>query len=193
MSLDQYLKTHKKTHLIFDLDKTLARLILPWNLVLDGIKDQLAKIDKSILKKYENGKFNLAQLENSYVKKDRKTKDLFIKNRTKFETKYLKEIVPNQKLTDFIKKNNQYKFYVWSSNTKSASEKVLKKLGVFKKFQKIITRNDVDFIKPEAEGFYKIYDPKLSKENYLFIGNSSYDGQAAKTAGIDFYLEDYFK
>lgn len=29
MNLDKYLKTHKKTHLIFDFDKTLVHLILP--------------------------------------------------------------------------------------------------------------------------------------------------------------------
>lgn len=193
MTLSQHLKTRKKTHLIFDFDSTLAHPILPWDLWEENIKDQLTKIDNSIYKKYQNNQINLSQLENAYVKKDPKLVALMIKNSLKFEAKYLKEVVPNKELVNFVKNARNYQKFVWSSNTRPTIEKVLRKFKIFKKFKKIIARQDVDFLKPEPEGFFQIYDPKVPKSKYLYIGNNRYDEQAASAAGIDFYQEDYFK
>lgn len=193
MTLVNYLKTHQKTHLIFDFDETLVHVLLPWDRWEEDIKDELIKIDKSIYSKYKRRRINLSQLENAYISKYPQTKDLIIKNSVNFETKYLKEVVPNKKLISFIKYAGDYKKFIWSSNSIQIIEKGLKKFKIEGKFQKISSRTNLTLIKPETEGFEKIYAPNIPKKNYLFIGNSSYDRLAAKKSDINFYLEDYFK
>jgi len=86
VNLQDYLTFRHKTHLIFDLDETLVHLIFPWDDWERPIKEELLKVDKSIL-----------------------------------------------------------------------------------------------------------YDPKIPKENYLFIGDSKSDREVAKKLGIDFYFVDFFK
>lgn len=193
MDLKNYLNFHQKTHLIFDLDETLVHLILPWEILLDPISTELAKTDISLLRQYKKGQINLAQLENSYISKNPKLKQLIIQNRLNFEAKYLKDIVANPELINFIKNAKNYQIFLWSSNTRPVVEKVLKKFKIFGKFKKLVTRMDVDLLKPEPEGFFKIYDSKIPKGDYLFIGNSSADRQAAQKVNVDFYLEGVFQ
>lgn len=192
MELKNYLKS-PKTHLIFDLDETLVHLIFPWEKWETPIEDDLIKVDKSIYENYVNHKINLSQLMNSYISKYPKTKKLIINNSQKFESENLQDIVVNNELVSFVKNAKSYQMFIWSSNTGPTVEKVLEKLKIKNKFKKIVSQLDVDLVKPEPEGFYLIYDPKIPKENYLFIGNSKADRQAAEKVGVDFYLIDYFK
>lgn len=120
------------------------------------------------------------------------TLDLMIKNTYKFETENLEDIRANRKLVDLIKNLNGYHIFLWTSNSQKTAQKVLKKLGILKKFEKLICREDVKFLKPEIDAFNLIYDGKSPKSKYLFIGNDKYDRQAAKSACVDFYLIDYF-
>lgn len=187
MILQDQLNIRKKTHLIFDLDETLLELILPWDLWEKDIEDELRKIDGDILKDYQSGKVNLSQLENLYVKKYPKTLKLLIRNALKFEAENLKDIRVNQPLINFIKSTQGYKMSIWSSNSRPIVKKVLQKVGILAKFEKLITREDVKFLKPEADGFNKIWDDKIPKSQYLFIGNSEADQEAAHKAQIDFF------
>lgn len=192
MNLEEYLKARKKTHLIFDLDETLVRLILPWDKWGKDIEDELRKVDGKILNDYQKEKINLSQLENLYVEKLPQILDLLIKNAIEFETENLKDIQVNHRLVDFIKNAKGYQLFIWSSNSKSTVKTVLKKVRLDSKF-KITARDDVTFIKPEIDGFNLIWDQKTPKGDYLFVGDSSADEQAAKSAGIDFFKVDYFQ
>ena len=193
MDLKNYLKAHPKTHLIFDLDETILHLILPWEKVHLEIKNELIKLDAKAYQNYQNGKINLSQLENTLVlKHGKKVKDMLIKSRAQFETKYLKDVIPNPELITFIKKAKSYKLYLWSSNSAGAVKKALKQFKIDKYFEKIVTGTDVLLLKPEIDGFLKIYDPKVPKSQYLFIGDNESDKKAAQKAGIDCYLTTYF-
>lgn len=193
LSLEQYLKKNPKTHLIFDLDETLAHLILPWNDYMDKIKDILIKTDKTIYENYISRKINLSELQNLYVKKcGDKFKEIFQKNSLDFETHYLKKVKVNQPLINFIAKDKNHKMFIWSSNTTPVIKRVLEENKIYNKFEKIITRLDVKMIKPFDDGFKKIYDPKIPKNNYLFIGDKKVDLLASQNAGIDFFQEKYF-
>lgn len=176
------------------MDETILNLILPWEKVHENIGKELMKLDEKAYQEYLRRKINLSQLENSFVSKyGQKAKDLLIKSRTDFENKYLQDVVPNPDLVNFIKNIKNYKLYVWSSNSTNVVEKALGKFGIANAFEKIITGSDTLLLKPETEGFEKIYDPKTPKENYLFIGNSSANKDAAAKIGIDFFQITYFK
>ena len=175
------------------MDDTLLELILPWNRWVNDIEGKLKEADEKILKDYQSRKISLPILHNSYVRKDPQLKTLLIENAIKFETENLKEIRINHELVDFAKSLKGYKLFIWTGNTRKTAQKVLKKVGIFKKFQKIITCEDVILVKPEPDGFNAIWDGKTPKGNFLFICNSQEDKQAAKRAGIDFYQIDYFK
>lgn len=193
-NLKKFLSKNPKTHLIFDLDETLVKPILPWGKVHEEIWDQLKKIDESIYNDYQNGIINLSRLENSYVSRyGQKARNLIIKARKDFEEKYFKDILENIELVNFINLSKGYTCHIWSSNTKFVVEKVLKELGIFGKFSTIVCREDVDLLKSELDGFRKIYNSNIAKSKFLLIGDSQADTEAATKAGIDFYQIDYFK
>ncbi|GEM_PF-364063 len=194
-SLEQYLTKTSKTHLIFDLDETLCWVILPWERWEDHLKEQLIKLDKNIYSEYKQRKISLSELQNQYISKFPATKQLFIKNNTWFETTFIQKVFPNPPLLQFIAKNqntNKYTLYLWSSNTKKTVTTVLKKYNIQHQFKKIITRNDVAQLKPNPEGFNLIKEKNIHLNQYLFIGDSKSDKQAAKAVGIDFFKVTYF-
>ena len=193
MILADYLKISKKTHLIFDFDETILKLILPWENAVEGIRDKLIRLNEKIYKDYKKEKISLSSLQNQYILNfGEKILGDLIKNELKFEKKYLKGTILNQELIDFIKKSSGYKMLIWSSNTKPTIKNLLIQHRIFDKFKKIVTREDVKLLKPEIDGFNLLYDIKVPKGKYLFIGDSKFDRMAAEKAGIDFYSVDFF-
>lgn len=193
MSLGEYLKNHKKTYLIFDFDDTLVHLNLPWDLWEKDIKNEFVKTDKSIYVRYQDNQINLSQLMNAYITQHPKLKDLIITNCLKFEKENLKDFQVNHQLLNLVENVKGYQLFLWTSQTKPTVQKVLQKLKIQNKFKRLVTRNDVSLLKPDPEGFYQISDPAISNKQYLLIGDSQADQEAAQSVGIDFYLEDYFK
>ncbi len=194
MTLDAYLQKVHKTHLIFDFDETLVKLILPWDHWEDAIKGTLIKLDKTIYENYKKEKISLSDLMNQYVLKfGKQTRDLLKTNAVHFETTYLQDVIPNNELIDFIKHTKKYTMFVWSSNTRPTVQKVLHDYGIWNTFEKVITSLDVDLLKPYTEGFNQIYDPIIPKKRYIIIGDSDSDKEAAKRLRVDFFLIDYFK
>ena len=190
MSLSDYLKRHQKSHLIFDFDETLIKLIIPWQVEFSvgSIKDDLLALDKSIYESFAKNKISFSELQNEYISRfGAKIKDLIIKNNIHFESTYLKDILANPDLIEFVKRDTEHVMLIWSSNTKPTVERALKKFNLEGKFSKIITREDVTLIKPYLEGFEKLYDPSVPKNMYLFVGDSKFYRLAAKEADIDFY------
>ncbi len=193
MNLSDYLKTSSKTHLIFDFDETLFQLILPWEKWEENIKDELINLDKEIYDAYIEKKIDLNSLQNRYVLKfGNKARQLMNEANIDFETKYFKDVVVNKELLKFVREVKNYKMYIWSANTKYVIEKVLKLYGIENKFAKLVTRLEVDMLKPDPEGFRNIYDSKISKDKYLFVGDSNNDKNAARNSEIDFFLIKYF-
>ncbi|MEK7458378.1 MAG: HAD-IA family hydrolase [Patescibacteria group bacterium] len=194
MTLDAYLQKVHKTHLIFDFDETLVKLILPWDHWEDSIKDELLALDKTIYENYKKDKISLSDLMNQYILKfGTQAKDLVKRNAVDFETTSLQDVVPHNELIDFIKRAKQYTMFVWSSNTRPTVKKVLQKYRIWNTFKKVVTSLDVDLLKPNTEGFSQINKPTIPTNRYVVIGDSDRDKEAAKQLGIDFFLIDYFK
>lgn len=191
-SLSDYLSNNKKKNLIFDFDETIVRLILPWEKSTDRIKDDLINLDSKPLKEYKKSKISFSVLQNTYVRGfGEKALKLFLRNNLLFESEDLIDYLENPNIIDFIKNEKDYNFLIWSSNTKPVINKVLGELEISNKFSKIVSREDVKLLKPYSEGFDRLYSGD-SKSNYLFIGDSWSDREAAEKVGIDFYLEEYF-
>ncbi len=185
--LQKYIEEKNKTHLIFDFDETIAMLILPWSEWFKDVAQPITKKEPELKDKA------YAQIHNQYVQKQGKTALLHIRElNEKFETEKLKGLEVNLEAVSFIMNNPQYKYYIWSSNSKKTVERALKKLEIFKRFKKIITRGDSTFIKPNPDGFGLIKDKNIPKNKYLLVGNSFADENAAKAIGIDFYKISYF-
>lgn len=194
MTLDTYLQKGHKTHVIFDFDETIVKLILPWDHWEDSIKDELVTLDKSIYENYKKEKISLSDLMNQYILKfGKQARSVVKRNAVNFETKYLENVIPNNELIDFIKYAKEYTMFVWSSNTRPTVKKVLHEYGIWNAFEKVVTSLDVDLLKPNTEGFSRIYDPAIPKKRYVIIGDSDRDEEAAKQLEVDFFLIDYFK
>lgn len=192
MTLEEFVTQNNKTHIIFDFDETIVKLILPWENAMRRIKSDLKQLDPKIINDYYDNKISYSKLQNLYVEKygDEAMK-LILNNNPAFETEDLEGYLKNDRIINFIK-NSNLKLFIWSSNTKLVITKILKDQNILGKFQVIVTRDDVKFLKPLTDGFQLIYDKKTNKENYLFVGDSSSDKGAADSISIDYYMEDYF-
>ncbi len=192
MSLLSHLDKNPKSQLIFDFDNTLVHLMINWDEWFEGIERELSSLDHDLIVKGKNGQLNLSELQNSFVEKFGKDiRNKIIVHNREFEQKALKGIKINQELVDQIKVLFGKK-YLWTSNTRQTVVPILNQMGILQFMEKIITRDDVTYIKPKIDGFEFIYDPDIPKNEYLLIGDSGSDEKASGEAGIDFYKITYF-
>jgi len=195
MSLKTYLAEHPKKHLIFDLDHTLARLEIDWRNIHSLLFEEIKDIDPSLAINLSTNAREFYSLINTAVKKHgasaKQRTRLFIE---RFEQAHYSHYTPNTELLPFIRTHaRDYSFSIWTSNTKNTIQDFLSKESLAQVFNPIVTLNDVEFSKPHSDGFYKIYDPTKSKKEYLMIGDSENDEEAAKQAGIDFFKVTYWR
>ncbi len=192
MGLIDYLNKNPKNQLIFDFDNTLVSLEIDWKKWLDDTEVEFSYLDPDILTAYKQGYINLNNLQNMYIKKyGRKVRDRIIAHCGQFEGKHLRGYKVNEELISDIKTLGERK-YIWTSNTRKTVVPILNELNILANFEKIITRDDVTFVKPGIDGYEFIHDPKYPKEDYLLVGDSGSDAKAADTAGIEFYKITHF-
>ncbi len=193
MGLEAYLTKNPKTHLIFDFDRTIAELSIDWSEYHHKLFETLNMIDPGFAKDAVFVGKHWMDLSNNAVKQyGEKAVNMLRKFTTYYEDLYFDSIYSlNNELVSFIKKTERV-CYIWSSNSRAIIEKALERENLRAQFRLLITRDEVDFLKPDADGFAKIYDGKNSKNHYLMIGDSWSDEQAAKNAGIDFLKINYF-
>ncbi|OGZ00488.1 MAG: hypothetical protein A2946_00575, partial [Candidatus Liptonbacteria bacterium RIFCSPLOWO2_01_FULL_53_13] len=102
-----------------------------------------------------------------------------------YERDHVTGFAVDEDVLKIIREAINCKLYVWSSNTKKTVEEQLKKLNVFHMFDKIITSDDVFYIKPDPEGFSLVAD-STPLNRYVFFGDSACDKEAAANVGIDY-------
>ncbi|HVT01546.1 MAG TPA: HAD-IA family hydrolase [Patescibacteria group bacterium] len=185
--LENYLKKNPKTHLIFDLDETIIKLVLPWD---EWFVDVLGKIRQTYRDFPET---EYVRIHNGLVEHYGEEGLALIRElNERFENEKLFRIERNEELIDFIKNNPNYTYYLWTSNSGKTAKRFLEELGLDQIFKKVVTRSDSTFIKPHTQGFDLLKDSKTSISDYLFVGDSSRDKEAAKALEMDFFLIDYF-
>jgi HAD superfamily hydrolase (TIGR01549 family) len=191
--LNEYIFNFKKTHLIFDFDKTLFKIIIDWDKYFDNIENELIHYDKKLFNNYQNGLVSWCDMQNLYI--DRygpEMRKMICINNIQSENSLITDAIPNISLLNLIKSNDKLFLSIWSSNTKISIQNILRKYHILDKFDKIICRDDLKYLKPNPEGFSKIYQPKTTLDKYLFIGDSINDSNAALNCKIDFYKISYF-
>lgn len=187
--LEDYLKKNKKTHIIFDLDETILELLLPWQEWMIEIKRIGNEYDKNVWSDFDKGLVQAAVPQNVLFKKiGNEVRDRINDYTETFEVSRLTGVRKHVELIEFIKANaGNYVFTMWSANTRKVINKVLEEARIYKCFKLIVSRGDVDYLKPNPDGFKLIDDGKTSIDQYLFVGDSSNDEGAAKALGMDYF------
>lgn len=189
--LTDYLTAHPKKYLIFDFDGTLFSLDLPWHIY----QQEMDKVMHDLDAQYHANvpaQASLNAYENLLVKQ---LGQIALEKRwavsAKFESEHLVNYRENHELTDFIRQRHQdfQGFFIWSSNMHQTIEKILKESSLGDFFRLVVAKDDVQFTKPDPEGFEKfILQPQSERSDYLMIGNSRNDQAAAANTGIEFWL-----
>lgn len=191
-SLADVIIAKHKTHLIFDFDATLFLMHIPWNEWGEDIRDELLALDVEL---WEHHQFKGGSgFQNKMVGKyGKRGLDLMLRHSSLFEMQHKEKFARNEQLLQEIEEfKDTYHMFIWSSNSRQLVDSVLQQNGMGDWFEKIVSRNEVQFLKPSGEGFAYIHDPQVPKSRYLLIGDSSHDREAALDAGIDFYHTDFF-
>jgi Predicted phosphatase/phosphohexomutase len=92
---------------------------------------------------------------------------------------------PIDDLISFIRGLNGYKMAIFSLNSRRVIETCLERLDLSKKFDTIVSGEDVKKLKPAPDGILKILKILgIEKENSIFLGDSYVDLKAGRAAGI---------
>ena len=110
-----------------------------------------------------------------------------------YELKYFTGLKPYPELIAFLKaEGKKYTNFLYTSNVKKIIYPALLELGLENSFSKVVTFDDIDFMKPHPDGLKFILDSAIPKSKYLFVGDSPSDEGAAKAAGLDFFKIHFF-
>jgi len=179
MDFNQY------NHIIFDFDQTLVSLLIDWSSWQEGVA--------AIIKKYDSG-FNEAKVLRShsiakFIDKYGKTfRDDYVNFGLNLEQKnYIGYKIINKTMAMLKTMHQQNKkLYLLTSNSAETVLPILKELDITDYFNKIITANDVENVKPSPSPFKLIYAEGNNKEQYLMVGDSISDRGFAENIGIDY-------
>ena len=87
--------------------------------------------------------------------------------------------------------SRRYYIGVVSSSTREAVKAIMEKLGYAPYRSVIISGEDISRGKPDPEGILKALDT-LDVEKALYVGDTKYDEEAARRAGVDYmYVEEF--
>lgn len=192
--LQDFLFNTPKKHIIFDLDETITHLHIDWMGFRDGLYDRVLQFDAQLVKEVPNKSGSANDLYNAVIRKHgfagKKVVDSWCLH---WELEKYGGHNPNEQLVDYIK-NAKMILSIWTANNHKMATKVLKELDILSCFSKIVAKEDCNCSKPYPDGFYTIYNSQVdSRDDFLMIGNSTHDYQAAIAAGIDFFwVQDCF-
>ena len=186
----EYIDNNKKIDLIFDFDGTIALLDLDWTDWHRGVAEIYKKYNTSF--KY-HGEYLHMSTNNFIEEYGDVLRDEIIEFNYKYEKEFTKGLKPNSVLVDFIRDEINCDMYVLTNNDSRNIKKHLTSLGLINNFKTIVCRDNVKYVKPNAEGINKIIGKKKILSNFLMIGDSlDSDGGVAEATGMDFYLIDNF-
>ena len=188
VELIRVIKSSNKTDIVFDFDQTIAKILIDW--------DEWEVLMGELMKKFDPGWVSLGDgihhRLNEYIKKyGSDFCQEVVKITSEFELKNNKGFILNTELVDLVRQVDK-RMYLFTSNTRELVIPYLKKEGLFDLFGKIIARNDVLYAKPDPEGLGLIYNSRIQKRNYVFIGDSKNDLAAALAFGIDHFYTPKF-
>lgn len=174
--------------LIFDVDGTLADtdevIFYTWKELIEIYKPKGFKIDKKRILGYSGpplkeslkdmfSEYDLSFIENEYNIRTNKYYDYYLKG---FDNE--KEVIKTLKDKGLI-------LTVATSKNKEKTIDTLKKLGIYKYFDYIVSSSDVKNLKPNPESYFKILERfNLKNDEVISIGDTFYDYATSKNASI---------
>lgn len=186
--------------LIFDLDGTLADTgqditnalnyaLNPFGTKEFSVEQTKAMVGSGISKLLESLVPADAAIPESYTLENRKTDspaDLVI---TRFLEYYDNHLIENTvaypSVKETLAKLGDYKKAVLSNKREVYSKRVLEGIGIFQYFDVVLGSDSVREKKPSPVPIFDLMKTyKVSKEETLIIGDSNYDIEAGKAAGI---------
>lgn len=174
-------KLKGKTDIIWDFDGTIARMDIDWTRWHDGVEKIFRKYDKNFVR---DGKVHL--LQNSMVKKyGRLLRDEICNFNWNYEKDNCKGIIANDKVIDYIRGNANKNYYIFTAQNHLLLDSLLKELDIKTLFTKIVTRDDVLFVKPDPEGINLILQGR-EVVDFIYLGDSALDEETAQAAGVAF-------
>jgi len=152
--------------IIFDFDNTIGKLDVNWRRLIDALG-----IDEPL---------------NDYLDRlDKEDRQRIFKIIEKNELENIDNFKPNDDVVSFIKGLNGYTLAILSSNSRKAITTALDRLGLLKKFDIILSGEDVERLKPSSNGIVKILDTLgMNKDETIFLGDSYVDMKACNAAGV---------
>jgi len=170
--------------LLFDLDGTLVDterlddIAMQRVLKRNGLSIKFKEFIGCTLDEYINSIITNNKLQ-------QKIKGEFIKEYTFLLRKTRLSL--NHKLLELLKQKSNLKVALVTSNTKKITTLILKKIGLLKFFDIIITCEDVENQKPHPEPFLKaITQLGVNPHECIIFEDSQAGLQSAKLAGIDY-------
>lgn len=170
---------------IFDFDGTICDLVVDWSDWHKGLGQIFREFVPDFDLDLKGHKVH--DFQNIFIKQfgealRKKIADF----NAEYEDKRITDYHPHPDVIDMIKNMPDTKKYLWTANSKRTIQKYLPILELEDAFSKLVTRDDVTYIKPDPQGFDLIYPENPPETSYLFIGDSPHDEQAAKSAKIEF-------
>lgn len=174
--------------IIFDLDGTL---INTEEFVLSSLRDTVNAMKE---KKVENedltpflGVVSTKALKQLNIKEVEKAQELWHKNQQKYaDSIRLFDTIENV-LDDL--KTKGYQLGIVTNKTRKEFKKDFAPFHLSHLFDQIICSDDIDNPKPHPDPLLKyLENARINREDALYIGDTIYDYQAAKRAGIPFGL-----
>ena len=190
--LTDVVETHGYRRLIFDLDCTLTRLVLPWPDWIAAIVAELQPTARGRLEAIMStpgaawGDALNEQIELGDISPQR-----VIDITRTFEGVDVAH-VPNWPLVEAAAAmaSAGRELFLWSNNMHSTCDQVLREVGIHSCFGRIVGRDDVRFGKPHPEGWELISDHR-DPTTYLLIGDSDNDKRGALLANIPYFAVQF--
>lgn len=182
---------------IFDIDGTIANtdqmLIETYKTMYGMYRKDLKKIDIERIKTFSGPPLN-ETLANEFPNEDQKFmydeyKRLSRPNYIKYAT-----LFPNVKETLLALKKDGYILSIATSKMRSATKFTLNLLNIENIFDFMVCADDISNPKPHPQSINIILDKfKVNKDETIFIGDSKYDSECAKNAGVKCVLMNFVK
>src|SRR4030042_549318 len=188
MDLEEFNKKVKgKEALIWDFDGTIVKLNLDWVKLKQELLEKLEKSEE--FKKKQTSPSSLSDILYELIRSGKKKEAFTIMNKHEKNSNYS----VNHTITGCIKQNaKKYGMVIFSDNMKDTLIKILKDLDMLHLFEIIVSKEDVERLKPDTDGI-KLICRRLKgkdKNKILLIGDSWKDEKVANNFKIDFFKID---
>ncbi|MGH2567874.1 MAG: HAD family hydrolase [Bacteroidota bacterium] len=170
---------------VFDFDGTLATLPVDWG----GLKKVLTEYAQERLGVDGRQVPYFAGMQTLKEKLDKQSLEEIYRVVEEFEHRGIPHLIPHTAVVEYLRRSVERGSLaaVCSNNMTSTVRMSLGRLGIAPLVSEIVGMDSVTRLKPDPEGLSKILRTlKVTEAETVFVGDSSYDEQAAHEAGIRF-------